>query len=241
MQKPDILYIVKNDDDNEELRYSLRSLRNLPHGKVFISGYTPKWVDTDNVISIDSYQGNGVYGFLNARSNLQHAMMTEKLSEDFVLMNDDFFIMKPIKSVPNLYGGMFIDMIDALAALNSKTTYLLGARASAALLNETGLTISDIKNYSIHTPMLMNKMLLYEVLMTSYSSNHAKMHLHIRTLYGNTHDIGGAEIKDIKVTGVTKEAFEGKMFLSTTDNSFKNGAVGTYVRNQLYGKGEYEL
>ena len=34
----DIVYFVKDTDTNEELRYSLRSLANFPHGKVWFYG-----------------------------------------------------------------------------------------------------------------------------------------------------------------------------------------------------------
>ena len=45
----DVVYCVKELITNEELRYSLRSLRNLPHRKVWIFGGCPKWVNTEEV------------------------------------------------------------------------------------------------------------------------------------------------------------------------------------------------
>ena len=43
----DVVYCVKDDPDNEELRYSLRSLKNLPHQKVWIYGGGPKWLNEE--------------------------------------------------------------------------------------------------------------------------------------------------------------------------------------------------
>ena len=42
---PDIVYFVKPSEDNDELKYSLRSLKNLNHGQVYLVGYRPSWVD----------------------------------------------------------------------------------------------------------------------------------------------------------------------------------------------------
>ena len=39
----DIVYVVRPGDENEALRYSLRSLANIPHRTVWIAGYRPKW------------------------------------------------------------------------------------------------------------------------------------------------------------------------------------------------------
>ena len=53
----DAVYYVRPGDRNDELRYSLRSLANLPHDRVWIVGHTPPWVT-----GIESIQGNTVGG-----------------------------------------------------------------------------------------------------------------------------------------------------------------------------------
>ena len=44
----DIVYLVKNSRTNDELTYSLRTLVNVPHDKVFLVGGCP-----DNIKKIE--------------------------------------------------------------------------------------------------------------------------------------------------------------------------------------------
>lgn len=47
----DVVYIVKEDPDNEELRYSIRSVEeNFPVRYIWIFGYCPKWLS--NIIYV---------------------------------------------------------------------------------------------------------------------------------------------------------------------------------------------
>jgi hypothetical protein len=42
---PDLVYVVREGDRNNELRHSLRSVvANVPHRLVWIAGYKPGWV-----------------------------------------------------------------------------------------------------------------------------------------------------------------------------------------------------
>ena len=43
----DIVYPIKKTIKNEDLRYSLRSLCNIEHNKVFIIGELPDWVSEE--------------------------------------------------------------------------------------------------------------------------------------------------------------------------------------------------
>ena len=50
----DLVYIVCPGDQNEELRYSLRSVaRNLPGRRVWIFGHTPPWVTGVHSVELD--------------------------------------------------------------------------------------------------------------------------------------------------------------------------------------------
>ena len=52
----DIVYFVKDTKINEELRYSLRSLKNFPHGKVWFYGGCPEGLKPDYHIKIEQDQ-----------------------------------------------------------------------------------------------------------------------------------------------------------------------------------------
>ena len=69
---PDIVYVVRPGERNEELRYSLRSLSNLPHGRVWIAGYMPKWVTGVEHIPSPAKPGSHVHAKANLRAACQH-------------------------------------------------------------------------------------------------------------------------------------------------------------------------
>ena len=49
---PDILYMVKQSEENDELKYSIRSLKNFNYRNIFlVAGYIPTWL-TDKCIHI---------------------------------------------------------------------------------------------------------------------------------------------------------------------------------------------
>src|SRR5690606_30767194 len=81
----------------EELRYSLRSLANLPHDRVFIAGGLPNWVD--NVEHIETVQ-EWPSKYVNLCVNIASACCDDRVSDPFILFNDDFFVMEPVEQVP---------------------------------------------------------------------------------------------------------------------------------------------
>ena len=105
MRKYDVVYFVRKGDQNEELRYSLRSLVNLPHRKVWIVGHTPAWVT-----GVESIPGNVFREkWWNVVDNLRLAALHVK-AEQFVVMNDDIFLMRPPSLAP-CYRGPLVEQI----------------------------------------------------------------------------------------------------------------------------------
>src|SRR5690554_930418 len=110
----DIVYFLRVDDKNnsEELRYSLRSLKHIPHGNVFIVGEMPEWVTNVTHINV---QQTGTKN-QNVTTGLRKAIRSELISDDFILMNDDFFFMKDIEEMPMLNLRLMKDVIDSYEA-----------------------------------------------------------------------------------------------------------------------------
>ncbi len=94
MNKPDVFYpVIEAADDNIELRYSLRSLENTPHGDVYIIGHKPLWVQ--NVVHIPFVDKKTVGS--NSQINIarKEVIMCEcSTSEDIIVMSDDVFILE---------------------------------------------------------------------------------------------------------------------------------------------------
>lgn len=94
----DVVYILGtgSEANDIEIRYSLRSLEKnmLDLGKVFIVGVCPSFLK--NIIHIpilDSYPKK----WQNAYLKISTACFDARVSDDFLLMNDDFFILEPFE------------------------------------------------------------------------------------------------------------------------------------------------
>jgi hypothetical protein len=87
----DIVYILKSNWDDRELKYSLRSLKNLIFDNIFIVWDCPRWLKNINHIKADDpYKVKS----LNALHKIKIACLDKRISDDFILMNDDFYILK---------------------------------------------------------------------------------------------------------------------------------------------------
>ena len=102
----DFVYIVKESEDNEELRYSLRSISKFyPSNKIWIVGYKPSWIQNVNYIPVKQDCGDK---WKNSVNNIIKACESEEISNDFILMNDDFIILKknkPLEIIGNFNLG----------------------------------------------------------------------------------------------------------------------------------------
>ena len=94
----DIVYFVKDSPENEELKYSLRSVeKNFPHKHVWFIGGKPKSLEPDKWLPVKQ---NQVTKWANTSMLLRSACENPEISDDFVLFNDDFFILYPVEDLP---------------------------------------------------------------------------------------------------------------------------------------------
>jgi hypothetical protein len=208
----DVVYICRSGP-NEELRYSIRSVeKNLPHRNIVVIGQAPEWykgsfIEVENV--------NAKYS--NARSNLDALVKSKQISEDFILMNDDFFIMRPIEKISYFYEGTLLERAERNELLTTTGAYTQLLYNTHDKLIKMG--IENPLNYEMHIPMIMNKQKLKEVL--KYKT------CLWRSLYGNIYNVGGINREDVKVYSKNSSNpksydWKGKNFayLSTQDSSF---------------------
>lgn len=96
--------------------------------------------------------------------------------------------------------------------------------------------IHEPLNYELHVPMIMNKLLLKRLL---------KYKLCLwRSLYGNLYEVGGTEMKDVKIYKPTSKKFDGTTytdkdltFLSSSDDyfdSFQKFLKGKFNKKSIY-------
>ena len=229
----DIVYFVKESPTNEELRFSLRSVdKNMPHKRVWIFGGCPRGIAPDIRVKVKQ---NGKTKWDRVRNMFQVACENKELTDDFILFNDDFFIMKPTDHIDTLYRESLAKHIQILETgyNNKPSEYSRLLRRSMAQLDELGCpTLS----YELHTPFIFNKKKMLKLII-----EHPDWRA-TRTMYGNVYDIGGKKSSDVKVfSSKTELDYKNLRFLSTDDSVVNiNNDIWRYIKSQFKQKCEYE-
>jgi len=219
----DIVYILKGD--SKELRYSLRSLQNIPHDKVFIVGGQPSGLD--NVIRIPVAQNSTKWE--NQKRNLVAACRSDELSDDFILFNDDFYVTQRVVNAPVFHRGLLSDVYKGYASRHD--AYAVGMKTTLKDLGPEALAYD-----AIHVPMVMNK---DRVLGMIKSIPRGAL---IRSWYGNLYKIGGEFHEDAKVRiHAPYQDLSDKDFVSTSNQSFKKDWPGQWIKDQFLDPCRYEL
>lgn len=183
-------------------------MQNLKHNNVWVVGGKPNWYTGPHIAVPqigEKYQ--------NAKNNLEHIINNTEISDHFVLMNDDFFILKPVE-LGYYYSGTLQERIERNAKIAPNASYLEKIKTTKAMLESKG--IKEPLDYSLHIPMKMDKAGLAKSL--DYPL--------IRSGYGNLKNVGGEKRRDVKIYNA--KAFQSlnydldnsSEFLSTEDRSF---------------------
>ena len=220
----DFVYICR-DGDNEELRYSIRSvLHSFPDAKVWVVGGKPNWY-SGNHIPIEQNHNK----YTNALNNLQAVCNSDEISNNFILMNDDFFIIKKIDKIEHFHGGLLLDKIDRYVKITGSSLYIKKLILTNSRLIENGIKLPY--DYELHTPMPMEKDKLY-IILKKYPS------CLWRSMYGNIFEVSGSQMEDVKVytnrrhLARSNEITEHSIFLSTEDQAFEG--IKTKILNNLF-------
>jgi hypothetical protein len=232
----DVVYICRTGEDNEELRHSLRSVAaHLPHRRVWIVGYRPAWV-ADDVGYVPVLQRGPKHS--NTWGNWVAAARCASLSDEFVLMNDDFFITRPIDDVPNVHRGPLDEMVDWYAR-NRLTSHRQRAAVTRQVLRRAGRT-EGLLSYELHVPMVVNRHALADGVRMIASSTTPGHGVAKRTFYGNLAGLGGTRERDVKAMSARDAMPETPLpFVSTSPHSWA-GLVGGWVRQRFAEPCAYE-
>ena len=227
----DLVYICR-DGKNEELRYSIRSaVKNLPHDKIWVVGGKPDWY-TGNYIEVDQSKAK----YTNARNSLKAICNSKEISESFILMNDDFYIINRIESVPYMYAGTLSDKIEQRDDIFNGNTYTTLLKQTLGSLSRKNINIS--LDYELHVPMVMEKRKLQKVLIFSGLW---------RSIYGNVFGVGGIKMRDVKVYSKSDKFYSNSYnikklkydYLSSNDDSFET-IKSLVLEKRFRHKSKYE-
>lgn len=207
----DYVYVCK-DGDNEELRYSIRSIvANSEVSNIWVVGGKPDWY-TGKYIPVN------VAGSKTTKvvENLKAITESPDISEEFILMNDDFFILDKVDSILPMHNGSLMDKINLYLDIVPRSSYTRSLHKTHSWLKRRG--IDNPIDYELHVPMPMTKTNLAKII--KYPVLH-------RSAYGNLFNVGGSQMEDVKVYlrgPLVHKSFDYKSklgtFLSSNDDAF---------------------
>lgn len=225
----DIVFVLKDQLDTEELRYSLRSIeKNFPHRFVWFVGGQPSGLKPDRAVP---HIQTGADKWERIRSSMLRIINEPELTSEFFLFNDDFFVMKPVK-------GKFINFID-----KDLTWRIDDLRKIHPWLNPYGRTVlkarEELKilgctenNFEVHLPMLFEKDKVQSILKCSSPQ--------MRSVYGNVNAIKCVQHDDVKVYDMETIPLDAD-YISTNDATFTKGKVGEYIRETFTEPSRFEV
>lgn len=224
----DIVYILRDELDTDELRYSLRSIeQNFPHRMVWFVGGCPKGYKPDRVLR---HIQTGANKWERIRSSMYKVIKQDELTDEFYLFNDDFFVMKPFEGeFVNYVDRTLNDRINEFKAENNMNRY---AQTLVDARNELANMGYSTMNFEVHMPMLFKKDQVFKAVTKCPSPQ-------MRSIYGNVTGCPYQQHKDVKIhqaNGVPPDMD----FISTSDKSFLYGEVGEYIRKVFDKKCRYE-
>ena len=204
--------------ENNELRYSMRSVeKHLSNVRdIVIVGINPEW--TQNVIHIpatDPYK----FGASNILHKLIIACKNEQVSDNFLFINDDHFLMKDFDAAafPYYYYGN----LDSFVRRRGMDTYGRACFNSLQFLKSKKVFYPLY--FDIHYPILINKAKFLQIF------NEVKIEKNfghiVKSIYGNFYDGKKEEMIDCKSPNAPKKEWA---CFSTNPNP------GTLVRRWLF-------
>ena len=216
-----------------ELRYALRSVEKYlkGYGEIFIIGQAPRWIK--NVTVIPATDNDKIYyKERNIFNKIMLACQDSRVSEDFLFMNDDHFLLSEFEAgeFPYYYQG----------------TVTLQAARNTPYVNSVFNTVEFLGDYKalyfdIHCPIVYNKAVFSRWIPTADWDK--KYGYCIKTLYCNFDSLLVGETQqyypDLKLSGPLssleiKEKIKGRLFFSTNDNVMEGGMLAVF--EELYPK-----
>lgn len=223
----DIVYIVKKGDHNEELRYSLRSLKNLKHNNVFIAGFMPNWVTGAYEIPVKQTHDP----MKNTYRNLLTACKDDDLTDEIIVMHDDIFIMKPTE-IKTYIRGYYKDILENYQKRSRYTVHVTRMQKTMEFLQSQG--IENPKCFELHVPFIIDRKKFVELDKIGDAHRYNKY-----SLYANLNKIkDNGVLQDVKVH--ERDFIPEGAFISTHERSFHHKPIGKYIRKRFERACEYE-
>jgi hypothetical protein len=220
---------VRPGDNNEELRYALRSWEAnliLPDGlELMVVGYKPVWLQPDYFHTGNVYKSVPLAVFDNIMFGSRIA--AEDGHEQAVYMNDDFFCLDPTGAVLPVRRNQTLAEHIGVFPPNAGLWWPRSLALTASWLAEAGFPHPD--SYEVHRPLPASPAAMFEAL-SRWDGGMTDTVPQWRTMYGVLNKVDAYPVQDVKLglaaTGV------GSAWISTSDQSWRKYAPGIKKRFQ---------
>lgn len=237
----DVLYLCGEGSvwNNTELKYSLRSLeKNYNADKVHVIGVLPYFLNqsTVNYIPAKNVSRNAA---INIMEKIKLACQLPELSDDFIFMNDDYFLLKPLSNeIPFYYKQ---ESLLTSIKINQGNEYGFHLKATVQALNQNNFAI---KNFDAHCPIVYNKTKMLQVI-NGYNWQGLKHGYVMKSLYCNTLGISGEYMDDLKLSykrfePQIKRMIHNKRWFSIGDKAI-NKSLGNVLHELFPNSSKYEI
>lgn len=233
----DVLYILGKGSpfNNEELKYSLRSLERFGSnvGRIIIVGEKPDFIDNTKVTHVP-FNESGVKEYRIA-SKILHACTSRTVTGDFLFCNDDFFFMKSFdcNQFPFYHQG-----------------YLQSAEGTSGYGDHLKLTRQYLESkskttmhFDVHCPIIYNAQKFISLTDTWLHSRES-IGMVVKSCYANMNQLNGITYKDVKLKQlITQKDYEMANLnecFSIYDQAWKKG-VEAYLMHEFQDKSKWEL
>lgn len=227
---PLVYYYRKScQSDEEQIKYSIRTAcKNLNPSKVIIIGDKPSWfIESDKAIHIDSQNPLrprtwtiGWVPFLHFCNAMER--LEELKIDNFLLMNDDFFILKPVYH--------WIDLERSRKSYQEKTVRCKPYHIKTLKVFKI---VTSRRFFNLHAPMRMR--VPFIKILCLFWANYSDKDLDFRNFYGNlflfdypeTHVMDDRKIFDDLI-------LEDDVFISTSSTGYQpDKAVYKYIHENF--------
>lgn len=240
MKEIDIIYPLKAEsfNDFEELKFSLRSIDKYLHdyAKIWIIGEKlPSWIKNVEQIKI---KDTNVYRSQNVTAKLVAVCEHAAITDEFLLMNDDFFFnhTRVAPEYPYFHKGLIEDSLKTM----SLSGYYRMLENTVKILKRKGF---GTRHFGIHLPMRMRKDSLAFILQDiDWMVNNGYS---VRCLYGNILSLEATFLKDPKIYNPLDDVQTIKMktwnydCFSTNERAF-NEVMVKFLSEKFPEKSQYE-
>lgn len=221
---------VRPGDNNEELRYALRSwetnlILDTPL-QLMIVGDRPSWCEPDWFYKGNDFKSVPLAVFANVKQGASRAL--DLGVDDVVFMNDDFFCLDPVgKVMPVRRNATLAEHLAIFPAGNVGLWWPRSLALTASWLAEQGFPHPD--SYEVHRPLPASASGMLDAL-SRWDIHSGDTVPQWRTMYGVINKVDAYPVQDVKLgihaTGV------GTPWVSTSDQSWRRYAGNMRQRFQ---------